>query len=358
MHQRGRAGLRPAILLFLLAVLATAASAQPERLVPFAIEDQFKETHSEAKLSGGVTVLVWCDRASRDMSDSWVESLEASFARGVPAGTWQVRHVAHTKGAPFFVKGKIRGSFSRDPDRWALLDWKGLFRETYAPPDEQVTVLMFGPDGKLLARHSGREVSAAVVASLTRTAAVAVTPRGELPSAEDFPRRLAEAARERLTHCVTYDGGYRRIGYPGGDVPDSVGVCSDLVIRAYRALGVDLQREVHEDMTAHFDAYPDRWGLTAPDPNIDHRRVPNLEAFFTRKGISLPVTLDAGDYRPGDVVTWLLPGNLPHIGIVVDGRSGDGARPLIVHNIGRGPRLEDVLFRYLITGHFRYDGPL
>jgi len=349
--------LRTAILLFLLAVLATAASAQPDRLVPFSVEDQFKESHSEIELAGGVAALVWCDRASREMSDSWVDSLEVSFARGMPAGTWQIRQVAHTKGAPFFVKGKIRGSFSRDPDRWVLLDWKGFFRETYAPPDEQVTVLMFGSDGNLLARRSGWEVGAAVVTALTRSAAAAVTPRGEPPSAEEFSRRLTAAARERLAHRVVYDGGYRRIGYPGGDVPDSVGVCSDVVIRAYRALGVDLQREVHEDMTAHFDAYPDRWGLSAPDPNIDHRRVPNLQAFFTRKGTSLPVTPDAGDYRPGDVVTWLLPGNLPHIGIVVDGSSDDGARPLIVHNIGRGPRLEDVLFRYPLTGHYRYDGP-
>jgi len=167
--------------------------------------------------------------------------------------------------------------------------------------------------------------------------------------------RLVAAALERTTHRVRYDGSYRRIPYPGGDVPDDTGVCTDVVIRAYRAAGIDLQREVHEDMKAAFEVYPRQWGLSRPDPNIDHRRVPNLQVFFTRHGTALPVSDDAGDYRPGDLVTWMLPGNLPHIGIVVTERSPDGERPMIVHNIGRGPRLEDTLFAFPITGHFRYD---
>lgn len=166
--------------------------------------------------------------------------------------------------------------------------------------------------------------------------------------------RLSDAALERTTHRVTYDGRYRRIDYPGGDVPDDVGVCTDVVIRAYRAVGVDLQKAVHEDMAAAFGAYPTTWGLERPDPNIDHRRVPNLQTFFTRQGAALPVSRSGADYRTGDLVTWMLPGNLPHIGVVVDRRSASGERPLIVHNVGRGPELEDVLFTWPITGHYRY----
>ncbi len=138
-------------------------------------------------------------------------------------------------------------------------------------------------------------------------------------------------------------------------MPDNIGVCTDVVIRAYRAaLGVDLQKLVHEDMSRAFAEYPAIWGLQRPDANIDHRRVPNLETFFARHGETPPVSSNPDDYRPGDLVTWRIPGNLPHIGIVTDRRSADGKRPLIVHNIGRGPRLEDMLFDYRISGHFRY----
>lgn len=174
----------------------------------------------------------------------------------------------------------------------------------------------------------------------------------------DFAARLVAAAHERTEHTVTYDGRYFRLDYPGGDVPDTIGVCTDVVIRAYRAVGIDLQQAVHEDMREHFDAYPAIWGLTRPDPNIDHRRVPNLRVFLTRKGQSLTVTRSPVDYRPGDLVTWTLPGNLPHIGIVVDRRSQDEVRPLVVHNIGHGPRLEDVLFDFPITGHYSFPGTL
>ncbi len=176
------------------------------------------------------------------------------------------------------------------------------------------------------------------------------------PRSDIFALRLVDAGLERLDHDVTYDGSYRAIDYPGGDVPGDVGVCTDLVIRAYRELGVDLQQLVHEDMTASFDVYPTRWGATRPDANIDHRRVPNLQVFFIRYGESTAVTDDPNDFRPGDLVTWLLPGNLPHIGIVTDRYSGDGQRPLIVHNIGAGPALDDMLFTYDIDGHYRYRG--
>jgi hypothetical protein len=173
-----------------------------------------------------------------------------------------------------------------------------------------------------------------------------------------FLHRLSEAALERTHHAVRYDPAYVRIPYPGGDVPSGTGVCSDEVIRAYRAIGIDLQKEVHLDMQSNFWAYPNhlRWMLFHTDTNIDHRRVPNLMVFFGRKGERLPSTSNGGDYNPGDLVTWDLCGGVPHIGIVVDRKSVSG-RYLIVHNIGQGPRAEDVLFNWKINGHYRYFGP-
>jgi uncharacterized protein YijF (DUF1287 family) len=174
-----------------------------------------------------------------------------------------------------------------------------------------------------------------------------------------FLQKLIAAAVERTHHSVRYDGSYVRIPYPGGDVPAGTGVCTDEIIRSYRAVGIDLQREVHEDMLRNFAAYPDKhlWDLAHPDSNIDHRRVPNLMVFFSRKGETLPITARAEDYSPGDLVTWDLGGNVPHIGIVVDHLSPQGPRHLIVHNIGAGPKMEDVLFHWKIIGHFRYFGP-
>jgi len=178
-------------------------------------------------------------------------------------------------------------------------------------------------------------------------------------SREEFTRRLVAAAIERTHHSVHYMSEYVRIPYPGGDVPADTGVCTDEIIRSYRSVGVDLQKEVHEDMQQNFAAYPNkrRWQLAHPDSNIDHRRVPNLMVFFQRKGESLPLTSHAEDYAPGDLVTWDLGGNVPHIGIVVDQKSHESGRYMIVHNIGEGPRMEDVLFNWKITGHYRYFGP-
>jgi len=171
-----------------------------------------------------------------------------------------------------------------------------------------------------------------------------------------FVEKLTTAALNRTGNEIRYDGRYHSIGYPGGDVPAHLGVCTDVLIRSYRMLGIDLQKEVHEDMSAVFHLYPTRWGLAGPDPNIDHRRVPNLEVFFARKGHALPVTDDSRDYQPGDIVSWMV-GNLPHIGMIVPVRSEDGLRFLVVHNIGRGPEVEDMVFAYPIVGHFRYYGP-
>lgn len=165
--------------------------------------------------------------------------------------------------------------------------------------------------------------------------------------------RLIQSARARTLVGEIYDPAYVSIAYPGGDVPNDRGVCTDVVIRAYRALGIDLQVRVHEDMRANFARYPGLWGLTRTDRNIDHRRVPNLETFFQRQGAELAVSREAAAYRPGDLVTWRLPGNLPHIGIVSDRTSPEGT-PLILHNIGAGTVEDDILFAYPITAHFRY----
>ncbi len=168
--------------------------------------------------------------------------------------------------------------------------------------------------------------------------------------------QLVDEARKRTRVNVTYDGSYRAIKYPQGDVPNHVGVCTDVIVRAYRGVGIDLQQSVHEDMKAHFSVYPKIWGLKRPDTNIDHRRVPNLQVFFKRHGNVLPISAKAEDYEAGDVVTWMLPGNLPHIGIVSDRYVAGTKRPKIIHNIGRGPVEDDILFDYKITGHYRYGG--
>ena len=184
------------------------------------------------------------------------------------------------------------------------------------------------------------------------------------PEESSVAELLVDAAMERTTHRVTYDGAYMQIGYPNGDVPNNIGVCTDVVIRSYRALGIDLQELVHEDMKVAFSEYPnlEMWGLKAPDTNIDHRRVLNLRVFFERHGESLPVTDDPNNYQPGDLVTWDLADDgdgtkKPHIGIVANERSLNGVRHKVIHNIGWGPDMNDMLFKFQITGHYRYNGP-
>jgi hypothetical protein len=187
--------------------------------------------------------------------------------------------------------------------------------------------------------------------------ALLLLPAGAGAQAVD-PGALVRAARSQVGVTVVYDGAYVRLAYPGGDVPIDRGVCTDVLVRALRAQGQDLQKLVHEDMRANFRAYPALWGLRRPDRNIDHRRVPNLERYLQRRGMALAVSAAAGDYRPGDIVSWRLPGGLPHIGIVSDARAADGSgRPLVVHNIGQGTREEDVLFALKPVGHFRWPAP-
>lgn len=214
-----------------------------------------------------------------------------------------------------------------------------------------------------MSRYSDKARWVAIPAlALAIAAALAAQVRRQPTHAEsqkEFLQKFVAAAVERTHHIVRYDPKYARLAYPGGDVPPDTGVCTDEVIRAYRAVGVDLQKEVHEDMVRNFSAYPSkqRWGRTSPDANIDHRRVPNLMVFFSRKGEVLPISTRAEDYQPGDLVTWDLGGGVTHIGMMVDQRALLSRRYMIVHNIGRGPKLEDVLFDWKIIGHYRYFGP-
>jgi len=173
-------------------------------------------------------------------------------------------------------------------------------------------------------------------------------------SQENFFNRLADSALTLTYQQVVYDPSYFSISYPDGDIPAGRGVCSDVIIRTYRKLNHDLQQAVHEDMTSHFASYPNNWGLNTTDPNIDHRRVPNLMTYFKRNGESLPITQNATDYRPGDIVCWELQRGIPHIGFVANKKASNTKRPLIIHNIGAGQVAEDCLFDFRIIGHFRY----
>ena len=171
-----------------------------------------------------------------------------------------------------------------------------------------------------------------------------------------FAEKLSNAAIQIIDKDVVYTPDYVKLKYPNGDVPAKTGVCTDVIIRAYRKLNIDLQKEVHEDMVANFTKYPNlkKWGLKTTDKNIDHRRVPNLEVFFGRKGKTLSITQNANNYKTGEIVTWMIHDKLPHIGIVTHLKSKDGKRNLIVHNVGNGQVLEDCLFSYTIVGHFQY----
>jgi uncharacterized protein len=227
-------------------------------------------------------------------------------------------------------------------------------------PGAAVSILRLGSRGYNRAVRGGLTTSkgSRLVLSACALWSLAGAQTAEPVWRQELTRRLVAAAIERTHHSVRYVSEYVRIPYPGGDVPADTGVCTDEIVRSYRAVGIDLQKEVHEDMVQNFAAYPNkrRWMLAHPDSNIDHRRVPNLMVFFQRKGESLPITDRAQDYAPGDLVTWDLGGNVPHIGIVVDRKAGSG-RFMMVHNIGEGPKMEDVIFNWKITGHYRYYGP-
>jgi uncharacterized protein YijF (DUF1287 family) len=176
----------------------------------------------------------------------------------------------------------------------------------------------------------------------------------KISAQDDFALKLNNAAIDLTKQNVKYDSKYYNIEYPNGDIPKDKGVCTDVIIRAYRKLGIDLQKEVHEDMILNFDKYPKNWGLKNTDTNIDHRRVPNLMTFFSRHGETKSITSNPADYLPGDIVTWDLGGGIPHIGIVINKKSSDNNRFLVVHNIGNGQEISDCLFSFKITGHYFY----
>jgi len=167
-------------------------------------------------------------------------------------------------------------------------------------------------------------------------------------------KQMLEGAIAQAGVTTGYDPAYVALDYPGGDVPENTGVCSDVVVRAFRKAGIDLQKEVHEDMKAARSAYPTKWGANAPDKNIDHRRVLNLMTYFKRQGKSLPISAAAADYQPGDIVSWELTNGIDHIGIVTNMSANSGDRLMIVHNIGAGTRIEDVIFAWTIKGHYRF----
>jgi uncharacterized protein len=215
------------------------------------------------------------------------------------------------------------------------------------------------------------EVTLILALTLTIFTACAKPPRGRVSrTSTDFPehpiykplppnsppelKQLIEGAVAQTRVTRNYDPSYVKLSYPGGDVPEETGVCSDVVVRAFRKIGIDLQKEVHEDMVREFASYPQKWGLHAPDSNIDHRRVPNLMTYFARTNKAVPITSSAADYLPGDIVTWKLNEGTDHIGLVTDLWSESEHRCLIVHNIGAGAQVDDVLFAWPITGHYRY----
>jgi uncharacterized protein YijF (DUF1287 family) len=178
------------------------------------------------------------------------------------------------------------------------------------------------------------------------------------PTVRPLPDNASPQLKQMLDGAIAqagvttgYDPSYVALDYPGGDVPEKTGVCSDVVVRAFRKAGIDLQKEVHEDMKAACSDYPNKWGAINPDRNIDHRRVLNLMTYFARRGKSLPIS---DDYQPGDIVAWKLTSGVDHIGIVTNMLSDSDDRYLIVHNIGAGTRIEDVLFAWTIKGHYRF----
>ncbi|HEX8494349.1 MAG TPA: DUF1287 domain-containing protein [Pyrinomonadaceae bacterium] len=174
-----------------------------------------------------------------------------------------------------------------------------------------------------------------------------------VPISSPLVKQLVEAAIEQTTYTHSYDPTYVRLSYPAGDVPLDRGVCTDVIIRAFRKNGIDLQKEVHEDMARHFSAYPQKWGLSGPDSNIDHRRVPNLMTYFERQGTALSITDNAEDYLPGDIVAWQLSGNTTHIGMMTNILSETHGGFQVVHHMGGGVKVEEVLFAWRIIGHYR-----
>ena len=191
-------------------------------------------------------------------------------------------------------------------------------------------------------------------AGTARTVEEQISDHLSTPVTSPVVKQVIDGAIEQAGYTVGYDSAYVKLAYPGGDVPLDRGVCTDVVVRAFRKAGVDLQKEVHVDMSRNFGTYPQQWGARRPDANIDHRRVPNLMTYFKRMGKDLPITKDPTDYLPGDVVVWDLGNGLLHIGIVSNLKRADSTAHSIVHNIGSGARIEDSLFSWKVIGRYRY----
>ena len=208
-----------------------------------------------------------------------------------------------------------------------------------------------------------RLISVAACGARDRDAVASSKAAGQAAAVETLTRRpvsdtpqikrIVDSAIEQTRLTFEYDPSYAKLDYPNGDVPIQRGVCADVIVRAFRNAGIDLQKEVHQDMTRNFSSYPAKWGARKPDSNIDHRRVPNLMTLFERKSRSLPITRKSADYSPGDVVAWELDNKLLHIGLVTDAVAGETQNYLVVHNIGAGARIEDVLMAWKIIGHYR-----
>lgn len=220
-------------------------------------------------------------------------------------------------------------------------------------------ILLAGIAGAAFAAVPERHKTVALTGASDFISGVEPVNVAEGTDASPWAQSLIKAAAAQVGVTLIYDGAYRKLDYPAGDFDRTRGVCTDVIIRALRdAHGVDLQRLVHQDMARAFGLYPQNWGLTRPDRNIDHRRVPNLGAYFTRLGTQMPPTTDPSAFAPGDIVTWALGPGLPHIGIVTGTTHPDTGNPMIVHNVGAGTRIEDFLFRYPITGQYRIEGKI
>ena len=211
--------------------------------------------------------------------------------------------------------------------------------------------LMAVVSGSACSSRAGNAAASAKKAPAQGSAVESLTRR----PISDSPqiKKVVDSAIEQTRQTFEYDPSYTKLEYPNGDVPLERGVCADVIVRAFRNAGVDLQKEVHEDMARHFSAYPAKWGARKPDSNIDHRRVPNLMTLFERRSRSVPITRKPSDYNPGDVVAWELDNHLLHIGLVTDAVAGDTPNYLVVHNIGAGAKIEDVLMAWKIIGHYR-----
>ncbi|HPE62167.1 MAG: DUF1287 domain-containing protein [Thiothrix sp.] len=272
----------------------------------------------------------------------------------------RMRYLATGLGMVLLLSGSAGWLYLQHPGLWERLEQRvaPTHPKTQAPTtDDNAPVGVTSIPDTALVEEAGETFALPPILPDWNWRPPAIPPRLR-PVPPAHVARLMDSVYAQAETTLSYNPAYLKIAYPGGDVDPSFGVCTDVIIRAFRAKGVDLQQAVHEDMRRHFRKYPQKWGLRSPDTNIDHRRVLNLMTFFERKGKSLtPVSDNSNDYLAGDVVIWQLNEKQYHIGVVMEMRSYDEERPLIGHNINAGTRIEDVLFDWPIVGHYRYFEP-